>query len=395
MKKYVWRIILACALGLFLGGCAARSVELRAAALAESGSGEKALATFPIAPGELDGRAVITIAARGKVEAGALRYELRDPRGVEVWSPGEFGGEYTVNTSIRPEQAGDYTLWAVWTGASRGTYSLTARAAAITPLVLVPGLGMALVAAAFTVYALRRGGTWKYLALGALAWLATVAVKFAVAIPLNPLVFKALGVSENSALASPGNLLAYLYIGLLTGFTEVLLAWLLLRYTRLGRTTFANALAFGVGAGAFEAFVLGVLNLMGSAVVLAAPQVLPAEATASIALAGDPLYGLAPIVERGATIFCHILARTLLFYAVSRRQARWLWGSFAFLSLLDAVAGFAQFWGLTSPARIWAIEGLIVLFGAAAAWGTHWVRANYPAVELTPTPGGEEPAAGA
>ncbi len=125
----------------------------------------------------------------------------------------------------------------------------------ISPLVFLGGLGMLLVGAGYLVYAARLRLGWRHLGLGALAWVVTVAVKFALAIPLNPPIYGAL----TTALPGlSGILLASLYIGSLTGFTEVLLTWLVLRYTRLGRVPWQQALAFGVGFGVVEALLLGI-----------------------------------------------------------------------------------------------------------------------------------------
>ncbi len=255
-------------------------------------------------------------------------------------------------------------------------YNILNQAGQLTPLVLVPGIGMIIVAIAFIIYAFRRGGTWGYLGLGALAWTVTVAIKFLIAVPVNPVVYKALYVPN--ALWAPGSLLFDIYVGALTGLTEVLLTWLLLRYTRLGKVTWNKALAFGVGFGAFEALLLGISSLSGMLVGLFAPQTLPASALASMMQANNPLFDLAPIVERIATIFCHILSNVLLFYGAITLRSRWLWVAFAYKTLLDSVAGFAQMWGVGSLGHIWIIEAIIIVFGIIGWWGTRAVARRYP-----------------
>jgi uncharacterized membrane protein YhfC len=256
-------------------------------------------------------------------------------------------------------------------------------AAQLTPLVLVPGLGMMLVAVIFVIYALRRGGTWGYLGLGALAWTVTVVIKFLIALSINQNIYRALYVP--GALFAPGSILFYLYVGALTGLTEVLLTWLLLRYTRLGRVSWKNVLAFGIGFGGLEALLLGFSSLAGMLTGLFAGQTLPAATITAMAQANNPLFDLAPIVERIATIFCHILANTLLFYAVATRQWRWLWVSFIYKSLLDTVAAFAQLWGVGSLAHIWIIEAIIIVFGIIGWLGTRAIGRHYPA-QIAPQP---------
>jgi uncharacterized membrane protein YhfC len=250
----------------------------------------------------------------------------------------------------------------------------------LSPGILLSGSAMVAVSIAFVVFALRRGGTWRYLGLGALAWLVTVAVKFLIAIPINPVVYTALYVPN--LLWAPGSILFYVYVGLLTGLTEVLLSWLLLRYTRLGRVPWAKALAFGIGFGAFEAALLGFSSLASSISALAAPQLIPEAAMNSIRMLNDPIFALAPVAERFGTILVHVLCNVLLFYGVASGQARWLWVSFAYKSLLDTVAGFAQFWGVETLPKIWTIEALILIFGFVAWWGILQVKRQY---DLTPT----------
>jgi hypothetical protein len=54
-----------------------------------------------------------------------------------------------------------------------------------------------------------------------------------------------------------------------------------------------------------------------------------------------------------------------------------MWLSFAWKSLLDAVAGFAQMWGVGTPAKMWTIEAIIILFGVASWWGLRRLARMY------------------
>lgn len=248
---------------------------------------------------------------------------------------------------------------------------------ALTPIILLPGIGMLLVAIAFVVYALRHGGTWGYMGLGALAWVGTVAVKFVIAFTLNPLVSRAISVPDD--LWAPGNLLLYVYIGSLTGLTEVLLTWLLLHYRRFVGVTWGKVIAFGIGFGALEALLLGALSLMAMLSGLLSPQSFNAETLATLARANDVIYDLAPITERLAIIFVHIFSNVLLFYAVMKGRMRWMWVAFVFKSAVDAIAAFAQAWGVETTAKVWTIEALMVLFGIIAWWGIRRIGRRYRA----------------
>ncbi len=250
----------------------------------------------------------------------------------------------------------------------------------LTPVILI-GAGMIAVALVFIVFARQRGGSWLYLGLGALSWLVTcLVVKFKLSELAEPVVYPALYVP--GALWAPGSVLFYVYVGALTGVTEVLLTWLLLRYTRLGQVTWAKALAFGVGFGAFEALYLGFEQLASIITALSSPQSITEAALNNLQLFSNPLYGLAPVADRLGAILAHIFCNALLFYGVASGKARWFWISFAFKSLLDAIVGFAYFWGSETLLKVWAIEGLVLAFGIVAWWGTRQIQRRYTMAPL-------------
>ncbi len=232
--KITWKLIIILMLaGAVLAGCAQadaasspRVGSISEDKFAKTASGEEMFFTIPVDQKFLDSGQKISIRANGNIGQGRLHLVLRDPAGQTTWDPGAFGGEFQVNTYAQPKTVGDYQLGIFWDGAVSGSYQLSYQALALTAAALIPGLGMILVAVGFTVYSRRKGGSWRYLLLGGLVWFAAVAIKFAWAIPINSIVYKALNVSL-SQLASPGNLAAYIYVGLLTGVTEVLFMWLL------------------------------------------------------------------------------------------------------------------------------------------------------------------------
>lgn len=265
----------------------------------------------------------------------------------------------------------------------------------LSPIALLGGMGMLVVALAFFGYALgRRLGGWMLL-WGALAWVVTVALKFAWAIPVNRPVYEA-----SQGLPQPlGNILFYVYVGALTGVFEVGLTWLLLRRTRLGRSAWGGALAFGIGFGAIEAALLALSPLISVSLALVNPSALPASAVEQLAVLNNPWQGLAPIWERFFTIWVHILSAVLLFYGLRLRQARWFWLAFIYKTGIDAIAAFAQVSGFInmaasdSLAHIWTIEALVGLWGIVGWLGTRWIHQHYPADDsiLPPTPAAPTP----
>lgn len=240
--------------------------------------------------------------------------------------------------------------------------------------ILLPGVGMILVALTFVAYALIRRLGFRHLLFGALAWGVTVALKIGWAGSVNAGVHQALTTWLPEQL---GLLVFEVYVGLLTGVFEVALLWIFLSRTRFGRTPWSTALSFGIGFGSVEALLLGVSSLASALAALRSPDLLPPSALAQIGQAANPLFGLAPVVERVAAIFLHIFACVLIFYAIRAGEKRWFWAAFFYKSAMDTVAAFAQFWGVATLAHLWTIEGVIVLFGLVGVWGIRRISARY------------------
>jgi uncharacterized membrane protein YhfC len=384
MKRFVSLFLLILAAAL-LTGCAAenstippeyRWASVMGSKLSEQAAGENLNFGIHVDQAMVDAQTPVNIEAKGNVQSGTFFLKMVDKDGKEVWNSGRFGdGDFSIQSRYVPVTPGTYSMGAAWVANTTVTYDIVWRSVSLTPVALLGGLGMILVALLFVGYAASRRLGWGYIGLGALLWTCTVVVKFVLAIPLNPVLYQALVVPDQ--IFAPSSLLFSLYVGALTGLTEVLLTWLLLRYTRLGKVGWGKVLAFGIGFGAFEALLLGVSNFAGVLAGMLSPQSLGA-AIGNLAALNNPFYGLAPVVERIFTIFVHILSNVLLFYGVSRVQSRWLWVSFAYKSGIDAIAGFAQMWGVAQLNHLWLIEGFVILFGLVGIWGIRWVAQHYP-----------------
>ncbi|MGD9317753.1 MAG: YhfC family glutamic-type intramembrane protease [Anaerolineae bacterium] len=338
----------------------------------------------------------IGVDLRGAVQSGRLRAQLVDAGGEVVWQEAIDGPNVmVVNTVVNPPEPGDYELGLAWDGPVTASYSLTwapgeVEVPRVTAVALIGGLGMMAVAAGFVIYAgLHRLG-WRYLGLGALAWVVSVVLKFVWAVAFNQTVYGALQSALPEALADP---VFALYVGALTGVFEVLLLWLVMRYSRLGRMTWGQALAFGIGFGAVEALLLGLQSLANAAFALATPALVPIGPEA-IAQMNNPLLQLAPIVERFFAILLHIFACLLVIYAVRTRQARWLWLAFVYKTGIDTVAAFAQIRGLVTYPAIWAIEAVVAVWGIAGWLGIRWLRERWDDTDQEPTTEGPRTEAG-
>jgi uncharacterized membrane protein YhfC len=132
--------------------------------------------------------------------------------------------------------------------------------------------------------------------------------------------------------------------GLLTGVFECVIPLLLILKTRRRRADFNGAAAFGLGFGATEAFLMGTVALVQTMLLVAFADHIPAgmrDALLKQFARSSVATILLSIVERASAIAAHCLASVLLIYAVRTRRQLWFWLSFAYKSLLDAVAAWA------------------------------------------------------
>lgn len=357
-----------------------RWASVEGSQLQEVQAGEQFYFSISVDDGLIAEGAPIKIKLSGNVTSGSLRFELRHPDGHPVWNSGTINpGEYTISTEyyLTAGQTGTYTLGLIFSANTTAAYNLGWHAIRLGPIILLPGIGMILAALAFVIYAARRKMLgWRYLGLGALFWALTVAVKFVFAIPVNPLVFQALGVTSEH-LFSPGNVVAYLYIGALTGIFEAGLAWLILRKSHWGKADWSQALVFGIGFGVIEALLLGLAGFGSALVSLLSPEVLPISTLGSLANNATLGMGLAPIIERLSVILAHIFSCVLIFYAIASGESKWGWLAILYKTLLDIPAGFAAFWGADMVGKIWTLEAVIAIFGLIGLWGTLQIARRY------------------
>ena len=393
--KWSFYLSLVCIVLGLLSGCASqgsdvpmdyRWANIEGSQLKDANAGEQFYFNIFVDEGMIEEGVPIKIKVSGEVQSGALHFELRDPSDQAVWNSGRISpGDFTISTAydLSSAKTGTFTLGLVYSENISATYNLGWHAIKLGPSVLLPGAGMVLVALSFVFYAARRKWLgWRYLGMGALFWVLTVAVKFAFAIPVNPFVFRPLGVGQEN-LFSPGNLAAYFYIGTLTGIFEAGLAYLILRKIRWGKASWSQALAFGIGFGVIEALLLGFSNLFSSLVAITSPNVMPIVSLGTLAHNATFALGLAPVVERLSVIFAHIFACVLIFYAIANGEAKWAWYAVFYKTLLDTPAAFASFWGVVGSAgKIWTIEAILVIFGLIGLWGTIQIARRYPRTKL-------------
>jgi uncharacterized membrane protein YhfC len=384
-------------LGLLSGGCApaaepfdpSKGGNVSGAYLDESSAGSNEI--FDLA-GQTAG-AEIGIDFRGALTQGAVHVQITDDRGQAIWQAAASQGTFAINEVVTLPAAGNYKLGLAWDGPVKltdyGLYWSKGKVAvpAVSPVALLSGAGMAAVTIGLIVYARRRKLGWKFILFGALAWVVSVALKFAWAIPINPLLYQALQDNLPGWLAGG---VFYVYVGSLTGWFEVGLVWLVMRYSPLGKNvTWEKALAFGIGFGAVEALALSISPLAAVIAAMAAPSSMSLGTLQSIAALNDPITALTPVWERFFTVWVHIFSNVLIFYALGKHQARWFWLAFVFKTGIDSFAAWGQVAGLDVPGRMALLEGIVALWGLLGWYGTHRVEKTYPLLEAAEAQPGE------
>jgi uncharacterized membrane protein YhfC len=247
------------------------------------------------------------------------------------------------------------------------------------PLVfLLPGLGALLVALFAVLYWRKRWRmSWSWFWVGAAIWVVGVSLKILGQTLLHERILGAL-----SSAFSPSTFLMAggLYIGVHSAVFEigVTLAAVLI-WRKMARDA-ERALTVGLGAGIFEAFLLGMAGFLGMLfAVLETPGTKPMLTLARQTAGATPLFWLVAPVERVMTILCHTSTRMLvLFSVVKRRWSFFFWG-FLLFACLDSIAGLAHLSGKFGRFSIWWVELAVAPFALVSLPIIRWCLAHWPA----------------
>lgn len=242
---------------------------------------------------------------------------------------------------------------------------------------LVSAVGMIVVAAVAATLWLRASRLgWRLLWAGAGLWAASVIVKFFIAAVINARVFEFLKANlPYAALLIAGAL----YVGLQSSLCEIGFTWWAAwRWPQLGRDA-KRALGVGIGAGAFEAFLLGTAGLI--AVLAALGNVANTEAIrANInqAAAVTPLFWLVGPAERIIAILVHTSSRALVLLGTVYRRPMMVFCGFLIFTLLDGVAGAVHVAGNLGTYSLWWIELGLLPFAIISIPILKWCASRWP-----------------
>lgn len=244
------------------------------------------------------------------------------------------------------------------------------------PLAFVSGLGMMLVAVV-AVYLWKRTShaQARWFWIGAGLWFVAVAIKIGVALALNPPVVKWLDsqLERVPFLAAVG-----LFAGVESSICEIGLTLLAVVIWRsLGRNA-GRAIAVGVGAGAFEAFILGVAGVVVVALSMTSlPEMDAIRRQIAEAQNSVPLFWLISPIERVLAILVHAASRALVLLGFVQRRWGMILGGFAIFTAIDGLAGATQASGKMGTFSPWWIELAVLPFAAISVPILRWCYRNW------------------
>ncbi len=236
---------------------------------------------------------------------------------------------------------------------------------------LVPGLGMILVGAAAVIYWRRVSrAAMKWFWVGAGLWIVAVLLKVICVLLTNDAVLGYLrqNFSYPLWLTASG-----LFAGIQSSFFEIGLTFLaVLVWRQLGQDA-ERAIAIGVGAGAFEAVLLGVASLGSVLAVMSGIAGTETTGAQIDALAArTPLFWLVAPTERVIAILAHASSRALVLLGVTARKPLMIIGGIVIFTLLDSVAGAVHISGKLGFLNMWWVELALLPFGVVSLPVLRW-----------------------
>lgn len=242
---------------------------------------------------------------------------------------------------------------------------------AITWVNFLPGIGMLAVGlGAMALWYLVKRPKLRYFAFGAILWAIAIIPKYIMDYTITQ-PFQSMLLASMPLMAVL--LVMSLYVGLRTGLFESGFTYLAVKYTRLSRMDFNEAMALGIGFGGIEAIYVGVLSLLTIATLMAQPGLANLIPPEQLAVSFIPV----PILERLFALFCHVFATMLAVYAVKLNDLRWLALSILFKTALDGALLPLQHVFGTGLSGIYIIEGYVAVLGIIALAGLCWFARKY------------------
>jgi uncharacterized membrane protein YhfC len=172
-----------------------------------------------------------------------------------------------------------------------------------------------------------------------------------------------------------------LLVGMLAGLCEEGSRWVGYRLVKAKGRSWGAALTLGAGHGGTECFIIGVVILANAITLLASnggwqavmPNLTqPFQVTSYMGVYWyDYLIGA---IERIFALTTQLTLSVLVWQSVVKGAFRWWLAAFAWHTLVDGLAVFLQYGGVST----WGIEGVIGLFAVLGVVVMVWIRRNNP-----------------
>lgn len=243
-------------------------------------------------------------------------------------------------------------------------------------LSLIPATGMIMVAIAAVLFWHRFGKLqlrWYW--VGAGLWTVAVALKFTCAFLANKAVMAYLKTqfSERVFISLSG-----LFIGIQSSVFEIGLTLLAVLIWKKFGSNANRAIGIGIGAGAFEALLLGLASLISIILYLAKlPGTEPIGDGINTVAKATPVFWLVGPFERIIAIGCHTASRALVLLGATRSRPMMVIYGFILFTLLDSIAGGAHVSGAIGKISMWWIELMLLPFFIVSIPIIKWCMAKW------------------
>ena len=231
---------------------------------------------------------------------------------------------------------------------------------------------MMVVAGSAVIYWRRASGLqFRWFWAGASLWAVAVVLKALFSMLLDGIILACIGTHVQSRVSFV--LAGGLYLGFRSSLFEMGLTFLaVLLWRQLGRDA-NRAIGIGMGAGAFEALVLGIGSFAGIMALLdRLPGTEPFREAIETAATVTPVFWLASPVERALALVTHASSRTLVLLGVTRRKPMMIFWGFLIFALLDSVGGAALATGKMGKISTWWTDLAILPFALISIAILRW-----------------------
>ena len=251
----------------------------------------------------------------------------------------------------------------------------------MNPFLILGPLGAIIVGILLiTVWKIRSDVNIKYFLLGGLIWGIAIVPKIA----MDYMVTLKLSSWAKSTYGITGMLIILgIYIGLRTGLFECGFTFLVFSRTSLKNASLKEAIALGVGFGAFEAILIGLPSLMQIVTITLNPSLLeslpPAQKEIIESSLNSPTWiAMVPLIERTFTLFAHIFAALLVYISATQCKPSFLFAAILYKTTLDTLVPYIQtIINISMPITFLEAEAWIIIMGFLALAGTIHLRKTY------------------